>query len=87
VPSIAPLAREGMVRRVGKLVRVGFGAMLVVLGALLSIPGIPGPGVLLIFFGLSVLSTDSELARRAVEWLKGASRRALERWRGRGVAG
>jgi uncharacterized protein (TIGR02611 family) len=44
--------------------RIVIGLVLIVLGALLSLPLVPGPGLLLVFGGLTVLSSEFEWARR-----------------------
>jgi hypothetical protein len=76
-----------MIHHVSKLLRLTVGAVLILVGLLLSLPGIPGPGVLVVILGLSMLSTDVELARRMMEWLKRTSRRTVDRWRGTDAAG
>jgi len=44
--------------------RIVIGIVLIVLGGVLSLPFVPGPGLLLVFGGLTVLSTEFEWARR-----------------------
>jgi uncharacterized protein (TIGR02611 family) len=44
--------------------RIVIGIVLIVLGGLLSLPLVPGPGLLLVFGGLTVLSSEFEWARR-----------------------
>lgn len=39
-------------------------------GLLLSLPGVPGPGLLIALGGLVLLSKEFHWARRAVAWLK-----------------
>jgi len=46
----------------------GFGLLLV--GLLLSIPGVPGPGLLIAFVGLVVLAKEFHWARRLIESLR-----------------
>lgn len=50
--------------------RIVLGLVLVVAGVLLSLPFVPGPGLLLVFGGLTVLSTEFEWARRLRERLR-----------------
>jgi hypothetical protein len=69
-----------------KLARIIGGALLILVGAALSIPGVPGPGIAVVILGLSVLSADFEFARRAMDWLKDVGRRALNRGRKNGPA-
>jgi hypothetical protein len=44
--------------------RIVAGAILLVIGVVLALPGIPGPGLLVIFAGLGVLGGEFEWARR-----------------------
>ena len=62
--------------------RVVVGLILLLGGALLALPGIPGPGVLLVVGGLALLGREFHWARRANEWL----RRLAERVVGKGDA-
>ena len=62
--------------RAGKVV-VGIALLLV--GAVLSLPGIPGPGLLIIFGGLSVLSTEFHWAHRLRETMRRTVRRVTGR--------
>lgn len=55
---------RGLPARVGVVV---IGVMLVLLGILMSGPGIPGPGILVILVGLSFLALEFEKAERLME--------------------
>lgn len=70
-------AQRGIVARV--LVVVA-GVLLVLAGIVLSGPGIPGPGFLVILFGLSFLALEFEPAERLLEkaivWADNAKHRA-----------
>jgi uncharacterized protein (TIGR02611 family) len=73
--------RRGFWRRYGKRVAVAIGGfVLVVAGILLSLPGIPGPGIAIALGGLALWATEFEWAERRLEWAKdkfeGAARRA-----------
>jgi hypothetical protein len=50
-----PLRSAGALGIVNRLVKNGIGLVLVVLGALLSLPGIPGQGVLTMLIGLILI--------------------------------
>ena len=56
------------------------GFALIVLGIVLALPGIPGPGIAIAIGGLAVLATEFEWAERRLEWARdrfeGAARRA-----------
>lgn len=53
-----------MLQHTVRATRIVIGIVLIVLGILLSLPLVPGPGLLLVFGGLTVLSTEFEWARR-----------------------
>jgi len=59
--------------------RLVLGLALVLAGVVLAIPGVPGPGLLVMFVGLTVLSTEFEWARRLRDRLHGMWRRATGR--------
>ena len=59
--------------------RVIVGLILMLGGALLSVPGIPGPGVLLVVGGLALLGREFHWARRANEWLLAQGKRIMGR--------
>jgi hypothetical protein len=44
--------------------RIVLGAVIMLIGFILSLPLVPGPGLLLIFVGLTVLGNEFEWARR-----------------------
>ena len=56
-------------RWAGRLLKNFLGASLVVLGAALSLPGVPGPGLLMILFGITLLDFPGK--RRLERWLVG----------------
>ena len=53
-----------MLQHTVRATRIVIGIALIVLGGVLSLPFVPGPGLLLVFGGLTVLSTEFEWARR-----------------------
>jgi uncharacterized protein (TIGR02611 family) len=63
--------------------RIIVGVVLILVGIVLSLPLVPGPGLLVIFIGLTVLSTEFEWARRLRERLRTMFRHARERVHGR----
>lgn len=69
--------RRGLPARVGIVV---IGALLVLLGVLMSGPGIPGPGIVVILLGLSFLALEFDWAERLLEkaivWADRAKERA-----------
>ncbi|HXJ32580.1 MAG TPA: PGPGW domain-containing protein [Candidatus Eisenbacteria bacterium] len=48
--------------------RVVVGLVLLIVGCILSLPLVPGPGLLLVVVALSVLSHEFEWARRLRNW-------------------
>lgn len=53
-----------MLQHTVRATRIVIGIILIVLGGVLSLPFVPGPGLLLVFGGLTVLSSEFEWARR-----------------------
>jgi uncharacterized protein (TIGR02611 family) len=59
------------------------GFTLIVVGLILSIPGVPGPGLATVFLGLVVLSDHFHWAKRTTAWVKKQFARV---WPGAGKA-
>lgn len=72
-----------MLQHTVRATRIVIGAALIVVGALLSLPFVPGPGLLLVFGGLTVLSSEFEWARRWKTHLHDQFRRLTGRSHGR----
>ena len=66
---------------VRRIVKAILGFLLILVGLLLSIPGIPGPGLVLVALGLVLLSEQFPWARRILEWAKQKFRAMRERLR------
>jgi uncharacterized protein (TIGR02611 family) len=62
--------------------RIVLGALLIIVGVVLSLPLVPGPGLLIVFVGLTVLSAEFEWARRLRDRLRGTFRRVTGRAHG-----
>ena len=56
--------RRAVLQHTVRATRIVIGIALVLLGAVLSLPLVPGPGLLIVFGGLTVLSSEFEWARR-----------------------
>jgi len=67
-----------MLRQTVRAGRVAAGVSLVAIGVVLALPGVPGPGLLVVFGGLSMLSTEFHWARR----LRDEMRRVVGRLKG-----
>jgi hypothetical protein len=59
--------RKGIHRWIGRLVKNVFGGVIILLGAVASLPGVPGPGLLIMLAGLML--TDFPGKRRLELWL------------------
>ena len=46
------------------------GFLLVSVGLILAIPGIPGPGILVVLLGLFILSSHFSWAKRLLDWAR-----------------
>jgi hypothetical protein len=68
-----------MLRHTIRASRIIGGAALVLVGIVLALPGVPGPGLLIIFAGLGVLGGEFEWARRLRERMIGTFRRVSGR--------
>ena len=64
-----------MLRHTMRAGRVAVGVVLLAVGVVLAIPGVPGPGLPIVFGGLTVLSSEFHWARR----LRDHMRRAVDR--------
>lgn len=53
-----------------KVIRISGGMVLVLVGLILSIPGVPGPGLFIVFLGLVLLAEHFHWARRLLDWGK-----------------
>lgn len=62
-----------------KLARLVLGFGLLVVGFVLSLPLVPGPGIALMILGLVILSEHVPWARRLLEWAKGKVRVARDK--------
>ena len=62
-----------------RICRIAGGIMLLLVGLFLSLPGIPGPGIVLIFVSFGILSRDFEWAKRWHLRLKDTAHRIINR--------
>lgn len=53
-----------------RIARISLGFLLVAVGLILAIPGVPGPGLPVVFVGLVILAEHYHWARRVLEWAK-----------------
>lgn len=66
-----------------RIVVTTVGIALVVLGIVLSLPLVPGPGFLLMLAGLGVLATDYDWAKDALAWAKDKYKKTASKLRSR----
>ena len=50
--------------------KIAAGLALLIVGAVLALPGVPGPGIAIILLGLWMLSGHFEWAGRTLAWLR-----------------
>ena len=62
-----------------RICRIVSGIVLLLVGLFLSLPGIPGPGIVLIFVGFGVLSRDFQWAKRWHLRLKDTAQQIINR--------
>ena len=78
--SLRPRRRAGLLVRIARWIG---GSALILAGLVLSIPGIPGPGFLLVIFGVLVLMPESRWLQKKFVSLRRRYPRAfakIERW-------
>jgi uncharacterized protein (TIGR02611 family) len=68
-----------LIHHTKRILRIASGILLLVAGLILMIPGIPGPGFLLILLGLSILAVDYVWAHRLNTYLKGKAEKVVNK--------
>ena len=68
-----------MIHRTLRASRVVGGLALIAVGVVLALPGVPGPGLLCVFGGVTVLSGEFEWARRLRDRMQHLADRARRR--------
>ena len=71
-----------LIHHMKRVLRITSGVLLLVVGVVLTVPGVPGPGLLLIFLGLSVLAVDFVWAHRAKTYMKSKGDAVMKKLRG-----
>jgi hypothetical protein len=69
-----------MIYRLWVLPKIVAGFLLLIVGGLLALPGIPGPGIVIMVLGIWLLSDHFKWAKKLLNWIK----EKRERFRGRG---
>jgi tellurite resistance protein TerC len=68
-----------MIRRLKMVITAVVGFTVIVIGAAMLI--LPGPGIVVIGFGLLILSAEFVWARRALDRMKEGARHVRDQWR------
>jgi uncharacterized protein (TIGR02611 family) len=66
-----------------RVARITAGVVLLIAGLVLIVPGVPGPGLLVIFLGLSILAVDFVWAHRLKTKIQETTKNAYDKVRGR----
>ena len=53
-----------------RILKISGGVLVLIAGVILALPLVPGPGILLVFLGLTILSQEFEWAKRVLAWAK-----------------
>ena len=72
-----------IIQHAKRILRITAGITLLSVGLFLAIPGVPGPGLLVIFAGLSVLAIDFVWAHRVKTKMQDSAKKAVARLRGK----
>jgi uncharacterized protein (TIGR02611 family) len=78
--------RKELHKQRGRLYRLGFGVaggLVILAGLVLSLPGVPGPGIVLILVGLGMLALEFDRAERLLERVLDRVEQATEASRGK----
>jgi len=65
-----------------RIIRITAGVVVTIVGIILAIPGVPGPGLILIFVGLSILAVDFVWAHRLKTKLQTEAGKMIQKVRG-----
>jgi uncharacterized protein (TIGR02611 family) len=69
-PQIVPEEKPSRYRTAKRWARIVMGFTVILFGLLLAIPGVPGPGFLVVIAGLAILATEYVWARRYLNRIK-----------------
>ncbi len=83
-PEAKPSVPKNSFLRWGRRVGIAIaGGVVVLAGAVLSLPLVPGPGVAIIILGLAILSLEFERPRLWLQWLKERGARLVKKVKSR----
>ncbi len=66
-----------------RVARIAAGIIVLMAGVIMAIPGVPGPGLLTIFAGLSILAVDFVWAHRLKTKIQDTTKNAVNKVRGK----
>ncbi len=74
---------DWLIHHVKRVARITAGVVVLVAGVIMAIPGVPGPGLLVIFIGLSILAVDFVWAHRLKKKIETTAQDAVNKVRGK----
>jgi tellurite resistance protein TerC len=74
---------DWLIHHAKRVARITAGVVVLVAGVIMGIPGVPGPGLLVIFLGLSILAMDFVWAHRLKKKLQDTTQTAVDKVRGK----
>jgi len=80
--SLRALDMKWVIHHAKRVARITAGVLLLLIGLAMSIPGVPGPGLLVIFAGLSILAIDFVWAHRVKTKIQDTAKNAVQKVRG-----
>ncbi len=66
-----------------RIARITAGVVLLIVGLVLMLPGVPGPGFVVVFAGISVLAVDFVWAHRLKTKMKETAGKVVDKVRGK----
>jgi Putative transmembrane protein (PGPGW) len=70
-----------LIHHTKRILRIMSGIVLLLVGLVMMLPGVPGPGILLVIAGLSILAIDFVWAHRLKTHLKGHADKVVSKLR------
>ncbi len=77
------LTMNWLIHHAKRVVRITAGIVVVIAGVIMAIPGVPGPGLLTIFLGLSILAVDFVWAHKLKTKMQDTAKNAVDKVRGK----
>jgi hypothetical protein len=72
---------KGLIHHGKRIARIAAGIIVVMAGLIMALPGVPGPGLLTIFAGLSILAVDFVWAHRLKTKIQDTAKTAVNKVR------